>query len=210
MSYIKICGLTREEDIQIANALKPDYIGFVFAESKRKISLECARRLKHKLDSSVQIVGVFVNAPLLEIKKYEAIIDIIQLHGDEDLAYIEALKKIVHLPIIKALHMKNEKTLKLSLGEQYQFLESPNIDYILLDTHYDKGYGGKGIAFDWSLVEHIKRPYFLAGGINKDTIDKALSYQPFALDVSSGVETNGYKDREKIQEILSKIRESSR
>ena len=196
MSKIKICGLTRAEDISIVNEFLPDYIGFVFAESKRKISMEQADRLKAKLSPKIKVVGVFVNAQIREIENLcrGGVVDIIQLHGDEDSAYIDQVRHLGK-PVIKAVRV----------GDIL-----PNIDYqgdfLLFDKLSTKGYGGLGESFDWELLKKVKSPFFLAGGVDANNIDKALKYEPFAIDVSSGVEVDGVKNRELIKEIIGKVR----
>lgn len=208
MTKIKICGLKSLIDVSIVNNSQPDYIGFVLAPSKRQIALEQARQLKKQLSSSIQAVGVFVNAPLEQIMEYEKekIIDVIQLHGDEDSEYIEKLRRMSHLAIIKAFRIQNEESIK----NQQKLMENPMLDGILLDAHSPAGYGGLGTSFEWKLLKGIQRPYFLAGGIGLDNIKEALSYKPYAIDVSSKVETDGVKDAEKIAKIVEIVREANR
>jgi len=201
---IKICGLKRVEDIKIVNKIRPDYIGFVFAPSKRQISIENAKQLKALLHPSIKTVGVFVNEHIEKILQCEqqGIIDTVQLHGDGDLVYIKELKKASHLSIIKAFRIKDAK----SLEEQRALIESPLLDDILLDAYSPEAYGGLGRSFDWRLVDQIQRPYFLAGGIGIENIDEALSHHPYAIDVSSKVETDGVKDEEKIRQLVERVR----
>ena len=198
MTKIKMCGLSRAEDIQAANAIKPDYIGFVFAEiSKRKVSALEASKLKSKLDPAVKAVGVFLDdkldfvASMLNL----GIVDVVQLHGSEDEEYIEKVRKITNKPIIKAFIIRSEEDVKRA--------EKSTADYILLD-----GGKGEGRAFDWSLLKEIKRPYFLAGGLNPDNVGDAVkALKPFAVDVSTGIETDGVKDREKMTAFANAVRE---
>ncbi|MBQ1474658.1 MAG: phosphoribosylanthranilate isomerase [Ruminococcus sp.] len=198
MTKIKMCGLSRAEDIQAANAIKPDYIGFVFAEiSKRKVSALEASKLKSKLDPAVKAVGVFLDdkldfvASMLNL----GIVDVVQLHGSEDEAYIEKVRKITNKPIIKAFIIRSEEDVKRA--------ERSTADFILLD-----GGKGEGRAFDWSLLKEIKRPYFLAGGLNPDNVGDAVkALKPFAVDVSTGIETDGVKDREKMTAFANTVRE---
>ena len=194
MKKIKICGLKRREDIEYVNKYQPDYIGFVFAGKKRKLTYDQAVDLKKYLISSIQVVGVFVNEDISFVEKLvkEHVIDLVQLHGQEDQKYIQALKEKVDVPIIKAIQIKNED----SFNEHY------DVDYYL----YDHGTGGTGESFDWSMLKEIDKPVFLAGGINLLNIDDALKKNVYALDVSSGVETDGFKDREKIKEIVRRVR----
>ncbi|MGN0465834.1 MAG: phosphoribosylanthranilate isomerase [Lachnospiraceae bacterium] len=196
MSKIKICGLKRECDIDYVNEAKPDYIGFVFAKSKRQVSHEMAAKLSAKLDKSITPVGVFVNAPIEEIISLysEGIIHMAQLHGQENSTYIKQLRSQTDCPLIKAL--KIDKDFDTSI------LPTFDVDYFL----FDNGAGGTGKTFDWSLMPQTKKPFFLAGGLTIQNIEAAIAYYPFAIDLSSGVETNGLKDRKKILEIISKIR----
>ena len=186
MTKIKICGLRRMEDILIVNKYKPDYIGFIFAHNKtRTISLNDALLFKDKLDNDIIAVGVFRNNDISEVINIanSKAIDMIQLHGDEDDNYILELKKHTKLPIIKA------------------YRDSIYADYALFDN-IDPG---KGMTFDWSTIK-TNKPYFLAGGIDINNIDLAKKLNPYAIDLSSSVETNGFKDEEKIKEIIKKVR----
>lgn len=205
MSKVKICGLKTMKDIEIVNNFRPDYVGFVFAPSKRQITLENAKQLKTLLHPSIKTVGVFVNESIDQILQYEqqGIIDIAQLHGDEDLVYIKKLKKSSHLSIIKAFRLKDAEHLE----KQQELIENSILDGVLLDAYHPTQYGGLGSSFDWNLLEQIKRPYFLAGGIGIDNIEEALAYNPYAIDVSSKVETDGTKDAIKIEKLISVIRQ---
>lgn len=201
MSKIKICGLRSTSDIKYVNNFKPDYIGFIFAESKRKVTKEKAIELKSDLDTRIKTVGVFVNEPMENIVSLcnEKIIDLVQLHGDEDEAYIIKLRKQISNPIIKAIRVQTM--------EQVLKAEALPVDYLLLDTYNKNEYGGSGIAFNWELIPHLEKPYFLAGGLNKDNIQQAISTcLPYALDISSGVETDGIKDELKIKEVIHIVR----
>ena len=200
---IKICGLTRMQDIEVVNEGLPDYIGFVFAESKRKVSREQAEQMKNILDKRIQAVGVFVNAQPDEIAGLcrDGIIDIIQLHGNESQTYLEKLRSKVANPIIKAIQVQSTM----------QILESQAVscDYLLLDAFGKDGRGGRGgsgTAFDHSLIPRTIKPFFLAGGLNAGNIRAAAECLPYCLDVSSGVETNGVKDRDKIRNLIDIVR----
>lgn len=198
MVKIKICGLSRECDIDFANEAKLDYVGFVFANSRRKITKEQAYILKKKLNSDIKSVGVFVNEDInfiLELLN-ENIIDIIQLHGHEDEKYMLELKRKTNNPIIKAITV-DKKDFISNFSNTFA-------DYLLLDS----GAGGTGVKFDWNLLDkEIKKPFFLAGGINAENVEQAIKLiNPFAIDISSGVETNGYKDRYKILDIVRKVK----
>lgn len=202
MTKVKICGLRREEDILMANRYRADYIGFVFAQSKRRVTKEEAGRLKKLLDKSIRAVGVFVNAPAEDILELcrENIIDIIQLHGDEEEEYIKELKKSLSNPIIKAVRPRSEEDIKRGLA-----LSS---DYLLLDTYISGEYGGSGKSFDWSMVPDKAGRIFLAGGLNADNVRKAIqTCHPFCVDISSGVETGGFKDEAKVKAFLEAVKE---
>jgi len=203
---IKICGLFRDEDIDFANETQPDYIGFVFAKSPRQISTALAQLLRFRLADGITPVGVFVNAPIAMIAELyqNGVISAAQLHGTEDESYINQLKKqsvtnirqtrTQPIKIIKTVIMENIKP-KAPLP--------PSADYILVDSG-----AGSGKAFDWDTVKTLrtKRPWFLAGGINIKNIKQAMDLNPFAVDISSGAETNGVKDRKKIIELVAAAR----
>ncbi len=202
---LKICGLKTPQDIALVNNFQPDYVGFVLASSKRQVSLETAYHLKSLLVPGIRAVGVFVNEPLNSIMEYIAqdIIDYVQLHGDENLAYIKALKEEGRIPIIKAIRVKNQEAFT---KEQRRLMESEWLDYPLFDTYSPTAYGGSGVSFNWESLKDVKRPYFLAGGINANNIREAIDLAPYAIDVSSGVEVEGSKDAIKIKELLMKMK----
>ena len=197
MTKIKLCGLSRPCDIEMVNALNPEYIGFVFTpKSKRYVSPEKASELKKLLSPSIKAAGVFVNAPQNEILElvHSGIIDIIQLHGTEDAAYIRQLRELTDAPIIQAFRMKTEADIFLA--------KQSSADYILLDSG-----AGTGMTFNWQLIQDVKRPYFLAGGLNPDNVRNAIQkLTPFAVDVSSGIETEGFKDKEKMTAFVTTVR----
>jgi phosphoribosylanthranilate isomerase len=198
MVKIKICGIKRLEDIEIVNRYKPDYIGFVFADSKRKVSHDLAKELRNNLDSDIIPVGVFVDSPQEEILKLfdEEIIEIAQLHGSESEQFILDLKKKTdgELKIINAIEMTQEIDL-------LEYNDS-NSDYLLLDSGK-----GSGKTFDWSLIrKDIKKEFFLAGGLNSKNVTQAIDeFNPYAIDLSSSLETDGFKDENKIKEIMEVI-----
>lgn len=197
MTKIKLCGLSRPCDIEAANELKPDYIGFVFApKSKRYVTPEKAMELKSLLAPEIQTVGVFVNEKPENIAKLlqDGIIDIAQLHGAEDEDYITRLRQLTDKPIIKACRI--ETTYDIENAEQ------STADYILLDSG-----AGTGMVFDWQLIQNIKRPYFLAGGLSPDNAADAINtLHTYAVDVSSGIETNGLKDKTKMAAFVAAVR----
>jgi phosphoribosylanthranilate isomerase len=197
MTKIKICGLSKPCDIDFVNDAQPDYIGFVFAKSKRQVTPEQAKLLRKSLNKNITVVGVFVNEPLEHVASMleEGIIDIPQLHGQEDEAYIKKLKAIVNAPVIKAVKVVDRGDIT--------WAEECSADYLLLDN----GPGGTGQRFDWSLIEAVNKPFFLAGGINCDNVKEAIGrVNPFAVDTSSGVETEGKKDKSKIMEFVRRAK----
>lgn len=197
MTQVKFCGLRRPEDISCANSLKPDYIGFVFApKSKRYVEPQKAAELKKALDPEIKAVGVFVNEDISLIVSLlkEGIIDMAQLHGSEDEAYIRQLKEKTSAPIIKAF--------KIRAKEDAQKAESSPADLILLDSGE-----GSGKTFNWEFLKGVKRDYFLAGGLDADNVSEAVRLlDPFAVDVSSGIETGGFKDRAKMEKFMAAVR----
>lgn len=202
MTKVKICGLQRVEDVDYVNEVTPDYVGFVFAESKRKITKENAKKLRELLDKRIDVVGVFVNETVENITEIvaENIVDIVQLHGDEDKAYIANLKKLIpSIPIIKAI--------RVSVDVDIRKTENMDVNYFLFDTYTSDQYGGSGKCFDWKLLSNVSKPYFLAGGLTADNVQIAINMcNPYAVDVSSYVETEGYKDKEKLERFVMRVR----
>jgi len=201
MTKIKICGLSRLEDIAAVNAAQPDYIGFVFATSRRQVDMATARALKQALDPGIKAVGVFVNHPVAEIIALaeQGIIDIIQLHGDEDEAMVRLLQTQTGLPVIRALRISSPADIRATAA-----------DYRLFDTYDPSQYGGSGAAFNWDLLQGVSGDFFLAGGLNSSNIAAAINQvNPYCVDISSGVEIDGKKDRDKIIEIVEMIRKIS-
>jgi len=204
MTKIKICGLTRPCDIEAVNEALPDYAGFVFAESRRRIAPQEAARLKSMLDGRIAAVGVFVDEDPRKVAEIcrNGIIDIIQLHGREDGEYIRILRTMTDKPVIKAVRVRSREDIAAA--------ERLSCEWLLLDAYSDKKAGGTGTAFDWSLAGHIGKPFFLAGGLNSGNICKAVeTAKPYGVDISSGVETDGYKDRGKILSIVRIVRSCS-
>lgn len=180
---IKVCGLSRLEDIEIVNENKPDYIGFVFAESRRKVTPEQAFQLREKLDPAITSVGVFVDEPIADIISLvkNGVIDMIQLHGNEDEETIHKLKIQTGKRMIKAN--------RISEAADYLLFDSPN--------------PGSGNTFDWGEIPEVSKPFFLAGGLNPANVAEAVGkVKPFAVDVSSGVETSGIKDLAKMKAFI--------
>ena len=206
MVRLKICGMRRSEDIEMANRHKPDYIGFVFAESPRKVSYEQAKELSGLLSDEIVPVGVFVNEHMKLIVDLfkDGIIEMAQLHGDEDEKYIRNLKdKSIEetgkqIPVINAIEIKEGADYD---DELLKWRDSAS-DYFILDSGK-----GSGKTFDWSLIdkesEFFKNSIFLAGGLNSENLALAIGeFNPFAVDLSSSVETDGFKDEKKIKEII--------
>ena len=196
---IKICGLRRREDILAVNEAKPDYCGFIieFPKSFRSVTADKVRELVKDLSPEIKGVGVFVNAPVEFVSGLlnEGTLALAQLHGQEDEAYIRKLKKLTDKPIIKAFSVKTSEDIEKAL-------QSP-ADYILLD----QGSGGTGMTFDWSLIPKIERPFFLAGGIGSENLEQAIrEIRPYAVDLSSSVETDKWKDSEKIRNVVDIVR----
>ena len=198
---IKLCGMMQDADILTANELSPDYVGFVFAPGRaRTVSPDTALQFRKLLAPDISAVGVFRGNTLEDIAHIAAsgAIDLIQLHGHETEDDIAWLRTQTNLPIIQAFRIEQ--------SEDIQTAERSSADYILLDN----GNGGTGIAFDWSLLTRMKRPYFLAGGLRAENIETAIRrWRPYAVDISSGIETNGKKDPVKMKQIIRIIRELS-
>lgn len=195
MVKVKFCGLKRPCDIAWANELHPDYAGFVFAGTKRRVSDETAAALQRELDPSIPAVGVFVDDELPHMASLvkKGVIQLIQLHGQEEDALVQQLQTELGVPVIKAFSIANQDDIKRALESR--------ADYILLD----QGKGGTGKAFDWSLLKEIDRPYFLAGGLTPQNAAQAAKLRPYALDVSSGIETDGVKDRDKMTLFMTTL-----
>ncbi len=199
MAKIKICGLTTQKDIEAVNEVWPDYIGFVFAPSRHRVSFEEAAALKNRLAPGIQAVGVFVNESVERILSLTqaGIIDAIQLHGDETNDMILDLKNKTSVPVIRAVRVQSADDIRHS--------QSIPSDYLLFDTYTKGAYGGSGHTFDWSCIPRMRRPYFLAGGLNLGNITLAAQTPAYCLDISSGVETDGKKDPDKIKQIVQTI-----
>ena len=216
----KFCGLFRECDIDYANALKPDFVGFIFVKkSRRFVDFTTAKALKSRLDSRIKAVGVFVDSPVNRIIEAlsEGIIEMVQLHGSEDSAYISVLKAYMQRdwgnesPIIKAIKVSDSH----SLAQSFEIQAQSGTDFILLDSPN----AGSGTAFDWNalaqslaksqnFMREFQTRFFLAGGINVENIQSAIALKPFCIDISSGIESNGVKDFAKMQAIINAVRES--
>lgn len=197
MTKIKICGLRREQDIRYANELMPDYIGFVFLKGKmRYVTFEEAAHLRSLLDPTIPAVGVFVNEPAENVIRLlqAGTIQIAQLHGQEDEAYIEELRRAGDHCIIRAFAVRSSEDIHRAFAFP--------ADYPLLDNGK-----GTGETFDWSLFQEQEKPFFLAGGLSPENVKEAIEcFHPYAVDVSSGVETDGFKDYEKMKAFMDAVR----
>lgn len=196
MTKIKLCGIRRKEDIEIINKTDISYIGFIFYKNSfRYIDINKAKSLKKLLNPKIKVCGVFVNEDMEKILNIvkNNIIDIIQLHGNEDNNYIEKLKEKSKKKIIKAFEINNERDIEKALNSK--------ADFIMFDAGK-----GSGKTFDWNLIKGVQRNYFLAGGINLENINKAFNIiKPYAIDLSSSIESNGFKDENKIKNILERV-----
>ena len=196
-TQVKVCGLSRPEDVALANELRPEYVGFVFwPKSSRYVTEERARELRASLDRDIVPVGVFVDEDLDAVARLleEGVIEVAQLHGAEDADYIAELQERTGKPVIRAFKVRG--------AEDVAAAQASGADFVLLDA----GRGG-GVAFDWDLVAGIERPYILAGGLTPENVVEAIErLDPFAVDVSSGVETDGFKDPAKVRRFLERVR----
>ena len=203
MTKIKICGLRRPQDIEAVNAARPDFAGFVVEVpgSRRSVDKRELRELAGRLEEGILSVGVFVNAPpeLVAELLEEGTLDLAQLHGQEDEIYMAELRRLTEKPLIQAFSIQTGQ-------DAEQALES-RADYLLLD----QGRGGTGQTFDWSLLPEINRPFFLAGGLGEENLERAIrQVRPWAVDLSSSLETDGQKDPEKILRAVDLVRRLNR
>lgn len=200
MTKIKLCGLRRICDIECANALQPDAVGFVFArQSKRYIAPEEAKRLKALLRPSIRAVGVFVDNDsdaIVELAK-QSVIDAVQLHGNEDEACLGAIKRKIDIPVYQAF--------RICSAEDVKRAEKSSADMVLLDAG-----AGCGEVFDWDLLKHMTRPYFLAGGLTPENVSEAIQkLHPCGVDASSALETGGWKDEKKMAAFVEAVRKTA-
>ena len=200
MTKIKMCGLSRPCDIAAANAIRPEYIGFVFyPKSKRNVTPEQAVQLKKLLSPAIQAVGVFVDAAPEAVSALlrQGVIDMAQLHGHEDEAYLASLRQRTDKPLLQAFRIAGADDVTRAVQS--------SADMVLLDAGM-----GSGEGFDWTLVRKIDRPYFLAGGLDADNVTAAIrQLHPYAVDVSSGIETDGQKDKEKMAAFAAAVRKEA-
>ncbi len=196
---IKICGIKHSMEIGLVNDLRPDYIGFIFApKSRRFIAPEHAASLRSKLHPSIKVIGVFANESLKTLGMCADMVqlDAVQLHGNETEEYVCSLREYIRCDIINAFKVTDVSVVDRAVCS--------SADYIMLD-----GGAGDGQRFDWSFTNRVKRPYFLAGGLNAENVTEALELYsvPYAVDVSSGVEVNGVKDYRKMLQFIKNVRE---
>ena len=195
---VKFCGIRRLEDVRAVNKTLPDMAGFILVKGrKRYISPEKVCELRQKLDPSVKVVGVFVDEDIEEVKRLlaDGIIDMAQLHGNESDEYIRELKASTDAYVIKAIGIRN--------ADDVLRAESSPADLVIVDSPG----GGTGNTFDWDLLQKIERPYILAGGISIENIEEAAAkLNPYGVDVSSGIETNGFKDEDKMTAFMALIK----
>lgn len=194
---MKFCGLTRPEDIAAVNRIRPDYAGFVFApKSRRCVTPEAAAALRARLDPAIVAVGVFVHAAPEQVACLvrEGVIEAVQLHGNEDEDYIARLRKLTSAPILRAFRIDAPVALNQA--------RTSSADAVMLDAG-----AGDGRVLDWPWLEDFDRPYFLAGGLRPENVAEALArLQPWAVDVSSGIETDGFKDERKMAAFAAAVR----
>jgi len=200
MTKIKICGIKELEHAMCAVDAGADYLGFVFAKSKRQITVTKAKEIIDRLPKHIKTVGVFVDEPLSNMVEIANTcgLDILQLHGSETYD----LYKDSSYPVIKSVSVKTSG-INTELG-------LPKADYLLFDTWHKDMAGGCGNPFNWDYLKNhtFDSPYFLAGGLNKDNVATAIrQLKPFAVDVSSGVETNNRKDNDKIISFIKCVKE---
>lgn len=202
MTRMKLCGLSRAEDIEAVNELLPEYIGFVFArKSRRYVPPQKAAGWRQILLPDIKVVGVFADEKPEVVAEMlnDGIIDLAQLHGNEDAEYIRQLRRLTGRLsrdwLIQAFRIDD--------SEDIAGARDSIADYILLDS----GSGGTGTTFDWNMVKGVDRPYFLAGGLNARNVGEAIdTLKPYAVDVSSGIETDGIKDKAKMAAFAAVVR----
>ena len=213
MIRVKFCGIRRTKDIEAVNRLQPDFAGFVFAKSKRQVTKGQAAELKELLDPGIKTIAVLVNMPAEEAAALanSGIADMLQLHGDEDAAYITKLKTLTQVKIIKAIRLQGTET------DNTLMKDAEQTDFYLFDTFLADIYGGTGKTFSLSLLKgvQIEKPFFLAGGLDAGNVpevirqvqeDARLFPYCYGVDVSGGIETDGVKDPIKMEAFIKAIR----
>jgi len=214
---VKMCGISKVETIPAVVEAKPDYMGLVFAPSKRQVTVDQAKTLVEELhkqytkrynngaeqsnDDEIKTVGVFVNETLENLVTIatEVNLDAVQLHGDEDEAFIQSLKERTNVEVWKAVQIR-------SAADAEAWIDS-RADMLLFDAYHKDERGGTGEVFDWSCLDEFERPFMLAGGIDSTNVARAIrTVRPYGIDISSGIETDGVKDDEKIKAFTNIVR----
>ena len=214
---VKMCGISKVETIPAVVEAKPDYMGLVFAPSKRQVTVDQAKTLVEELhkqytkrynngaeqsnNDEIKTVGVFVNETLDNLVSIatEANLDVVQLHGDEDEAFIQSLKERTNVEVWKAVQIR-------SAADAEAWIDS-RADMLLFDAYHKDERGGTGEVFDWSCLDVFERPFMLAGGIDSTNVARAIrTVRPYGIDISSGIETDGVKDDEKIKAFTNIVR----
>ena len=214
---VKMCGISKVETIPAVVEAKPDYMGLVFAPSKRQVTVDQAKTLVEELhkqytkrynngaeqsnNDEIKTVGVFVNETLENLVTIatEANLDVVQLHGDEDEAFIQSLKERTNVEVWKAVQIR-------SAADAEAWIDS-RADMLLFDAYHKDERGGTGEVFDWSCLDEFERPFMLAGGIDSTNVARAIrTVRPYGIDISSGIETDGVKDNEKITAFTKLVR----
>lgn len=196
MSKIKLCGLTRIEDAESANQARPDWVGFVFDKGRHFLTDDGAAEIRRVLRQDIPAVGVFVNDDPEHIVALaeSGVIQYVQLHGHEPEEYLRALRRRISCPFIRVISVRTT--------EDVLRWQDSAADYLLLDH----GKGGTGKSFDWALIPPLRKPWIMAGGIGLSNLEQALAYQPYGIDISSGAETDGVKDRDKMIRLVQMVR----
>ena len=214
---VKMCGISKVETIPAVVEAKPDYMGLVFASSKRQVTVDQAKTLVEELhkqytkrynngaeqsnNDEIKTVGIFVNETLdnLVTIATEVNLDAVQLHGDEDEAFIQSLKERTNVEVWKAVQVR-------SAADAEKWIDS-SADMLLFDAYHKDERGGTGEVFDWSSLDEFERPFMLAGGIDSTNVARAIrTVRPYGIDISSGIETDGVKDDEKIKAFTNIVR----
>ncbi|MBS6724842.1 MAG: bifunctional indole-3-glycerol-phosphate synthase TrpC/phosphoribosylanthranilate isomerase TrpF [Veillonella sp.] len=218
---VKMCGISKVETIPAVVEAKPDYMGLVFAPSKRQVTVDQAKILveelhrgyakkygsdtEHDKNDTIQTVGVFVNETVdnLVTIANEANLDAVQLHGDEDETFIQSLKERTNVEVWKAIQIR-------TAADTEKWIDS-SADMLLFDAYHKDERGGTGEVFDWSSLDAFERPFMLAGGIDSTNVARAIrTVRPYGIDISSGIETNGVKDDEKITAFIKIVKSIGR
>ena len=218
---VKMCGISKVETIPAVVEAKPDYMGLVFAPSKRQVTVDQAKILveelhrgyakkygsdtEHDKNGTIKTVGVFVNETVdnLVTIANEANLDAVQLHGDEDEAFIQSLKERTNVEVWKAIQIR-------TAADTEKWIDS-SADMLLFDAYHKDERGGTGEVFDWSSLDAFERPFMLAGGIDSTNVARAIrTVRPYGIDISSGIETNGVKDDEKITAFIKIVKSIGR